>query len=321
MDGFIVGIFGTSPSSKSAFLDSIAKKSEVEGLVVYHKTEGGKRFSFLDDSTFPDKIQGYARIASLSDYAFYVFPAGSKLTPPDGELAVLVDSQNLQGSIITVDAPGFSPELVQSSFKGLSLSKFSVEERNSHSSIMDLSKIKQCAASPKSGTLVYIDRAFSVKGVGLVVLGFILSGTVSIHDKLRPIPGAPGKLAEVKGIQISDEDHESAGRGVRVGLSLKGVELKDLAKTSWLDDGSFSITNRVAFDFTQSPYYKQVVAERDMHLECAGELLVAKISRGESGKQLVATLASEVPVWSGMRVSVIDLNGKLLRLAGGGTFL
>ncbi|MGI0084862.1 MAG: hypothetical protein ACREBQ_07255, partial [Nitrososphaerales archaeon] len=268
MDGFVVGIFGTSPSSKAAFMNSIAKKSEAEGLTVYHKTEGGKRFSFLDDSTFPDRIQGYARIASLSDYAYYIFPAGSKLTPPDGELAVLVDSQSLEGSIITVDAPGFSPEIVQSSFRGLSLSKFPVEERNSQSSIMDLSKIKPSGASPKSGTLVYVDRAFNVKGVGLVVLGFILSGTVSIHDKLRPIPGAPGKFAEVKGIQISDEDHESAGRGVRVGLSLKGVELKDLAKTPWLDDGSFAITNKLSFEYRQSPYYKQSVIYRDLHLQC-----------------------------------------------------
>ncbi|MGI0080712.1 MAG: hypothetical protein ACRECH_13960, partial [Nitrososphaerales archaeon] len=227
----------------------------------------------------------------------------------------------MEGSVVALDSVNFSPALVQSSFMGLKPATFQVDQRSSQSSIIDLTKIKPALLSSKSGTLVYMDRVFNVKGVGLVVLGFIISGTVSIHDKLRPIPGAQGKFAEVKGIQISDADYESAGRGVRVGLSLKNVELKDLAKTSWLDDGSFAITSKVPFEYRQSPYYKQSVVDRDLHLQCPGELLVAKISQDSQGKNLVAALASEVPIWPGMRVTLIDLNGKPLRVAGGGTIL
>ena len=79
-----------------------------------------------------------------------------------------------------------------------------------------------------------------MKGVGVVVLGFVLGGKVSVHDQLRLMPSADGKKAEVRGIQVSDEDQETVGRGLRVGLSLKGVELKDLDKVSWMDDGSAS---------------------------------------------------------------------------------
>ena len=61
----------------------------------------------------------------------------------------------------------------------------------------------------------------------MVVLGFVLNGKVSVHDKLRILPSESNKLAEVKGIQISDEDYDTTERGIRVGLSLKGVELKD----------------------------------------------------------------------------------------------
>ena len=319
MDGCIIGVFGSSASAKAAFVNSIAKKSEAEGIIVYHKSEGGKRFSFLDDSSFPEKIQGYSRIASLSDYAYYLFPTESKLTPSDGELAVLLDSNALEGSIVAIDAVNFSPSIVNSSFKGLKLSNFKVEQRSSQSSMIDLRSVKQAVSSPKSGTLVYVDRAFNVKGIGLVVLGFILSGTVSIHDKLRLIPGAQERFAEVKGIQISDEDYESAGRGVRVGISLRNIELKDLAKASWLDDGSFALTSKITFEYEQSSYYKQNVIDRDLHLQCPGELLVARISRGVPEKNLIATLVSEVPVWNGMRVGLIDLNGKPLRVAGGGT--
>jgi len=137
------------------------------------------------------------------------------------------------------------------------------------------------------------------------VLGFILCGEVHVHDKLRLIPGEKGKSAEVKGIQVSDEDYESAGRGIRVGLSLRGIELKDLAKTSWLDDGSLATASRLTFDFTQSPYFRQPVAERDLHLQAPGELLVARITQGSSKTELQANLQSEAPVWNGMKVALV----------------
>ena len=96
-----------------------------------------------------------------------------------------------------------------------------------------------------------------MKGVGTVVLGFVLGGKVSVHDKLRAVPSSPEKTVEVKGIQVNDEDYESAGEGIRVGLSLKGVDARDLDKASWLDDGSFKLTETPSFRFSRSPYYKQ----------------------------------------------------------------
>ena len=38
----------------------------------------------------------------------------------------------------------------------------------------------------------------------------------------------------MKGIQVNDEDYEQRGAGIRVGLSLKGVDSKELDKASWL---------------------------------------------------------------------------------------
>ncbi len=314
-----MGVFGSDQAQKSLFEDSIAKKSEIEGIVVYHRAESGARYSFLDDRQFPEKIQGYSRIASLVDYALYLYPSGGKLTAPDGELAILINSFGLDGSIELIDGSA-SAQAIQTSFKGLTLSRFPVEERSIKSSILDFSRIRASTSFPSTGTLIYIDRAFGVKGVGVVVLGFILSGEVRVHDRLSLIPSTSGeKFAEVKGIQISDEDYDSSGRGIRIGLSLKGVEVKDLAKTSWLDDSSFKLSNKIQIDYAQTPFYKQPVFERDLHLQCPGHLILSKISRGESANTLVAELASEVPSWSGMKVSLIDLNGKALRVAGGGT--
>ena len=149
-----------------------------------------------------------------------------------------------------------------------------------------------------------------------MALGFVLSGTVSVHDQLRPIPGPEGLRADVKGIQVNDVDFESAGRGIRVGLSLRGVEPKDLDRSHWLDDGSFAVSDSLSFEMSKSPFYRQEVSSRDMHLQIPGEMVPAKLSAGEGGL-LVAQLPWQVPVWEGMKAAVVDLNGGALRIAGG----
>ncbi|HUH99966.1 MAG TPA: hypothetical protein VLY65_02885 [Nitrososphaerales archaeon] len=310
-----MGVFGSEATSKSALLGAVTKKAEVEGaLTVSKRVEGGINYSFLDDTQFPEKVQGYSRIASISDHALYVLPKFGKISPPDGELAVIIDAFGLEGSIVAVDED--PPSGIGAYFKGTRLEAFQAERRSSQSSVIELATVKNGPNSPPKGTLIYIDRAFSVKGVGLVVLGFILSGKVSIHDELRLVP-SEDKRAEVRGIQVSDVDQESVGRGLRVGLSLRGVELKDLEKVSWLDDGSFEVRDKVVFDFSQSKFYKQGLDGRDLHLQLPGELLTCKL-KAESPDALAASLPTGAPVWQGMRVAVVDLNGKNLRVAGGG---
>lgn len=317
MEGRIVGVFGTDASAKAGLLGPITKKSEAEGAVVVHRrVEAGIHYSFLDDAQFPEKVQGYSRIASISDYALYVLPKFGRIAPPDGELAVVLDSFGLAGSILAVDEE--PPPAIGSYFKGTRLEGYAASSRSSKSSVFDLPEVKAGPNVPPKGTMVYIDRAFSVKGVGVVVLGFVLGGKVSVHDELRLIPSADGKKAEVRGIQVSDEDQESVGRGLRVGLSLKGVELKDLDKVSWMDDGSFQLGDKISFDYVQSRFYKQPVDGRDMHIQLPGEMLTCKL-KADGQSTLTASLSSVAPLWEGMRVGVVDLNGKGLRVAGGGT--
>jgi len=314
MEGKLVGVFGSDPGAKAGLLGSVAKKSEAEGsLGVYRRVEAGTSYSFLDDSLFPEKVQGYTRIASIADHALFVLPRYGKMAAPDGELVVVVDSFGLDGSIVAIDEeppPGLSALL-----KGTRLESFAAASRSSKSSVIDLAPARPGPNAPAKGTMVFVDRAFSVKGVGVVVLGFVLGGKVSVHDDLRLVPNPEGKTAEVRGIQVSDEDQETVGRGVRVGLSLKGVELKDLDKVSWMDDGSFALTDRVSFAFSKSRFYKQGVDGRDLHLQMPGELLTCKV-KGEADVE--AALTAPVPVWDGMRVGLVDLNGKGLRVAGGG---
>ncbi|MGD0395318.1 MAG: hypothetical protein ABSB26_00215 [Nitrososphaerales archaeon] len=319
MEGIFVGVFGTEQEAKSAFESSVAKKSEAEGISIFHRIEGGHRFSLLDTSDYPDRVQGYARIASISDHALYLFPKSGRLSAPDGELAVLLGSLGLPGTLELMDG-SVTPETATSALRGTAVASYRVEERFSTSSAIDLSYVGPRQDWPSKGKLVFIDRAFSVKGVGTVALGFVLAGGISIHDQLRAIPGPNGPRIDVKGIQVNDVDVESVGRGIRVGLSLRGVEARDLEKSYWLDDGSFALSDSPTFRFTKSPFYKQEVIGHDLHLQLPGEMLPAGLSDGGPGL-VRASLPTPVPVWEGMRAAVVDLNGKALRTAGSATLI
>ncbi len=319
MDGITVGVFGTDHEAKIAFESSVAKKSEAEGITVYTRTEAGRRYSLLDTSDYPERIQGYASIASMVDHALYFFPRSGKLTPRDGELAVLLGSFGMRGTIELLDG-AVTKEQAKALFKGTAVANYAIGERQLQSAAVDLSQASFRVDFPGKRTLVYVDRVFTVKGVGTVALGFVLSGSLSIHDQLRPVPGPAELRADVKGIQVNDVDFDSAGRGIRVGLSFRGVELKDLERSHWLDDGSFALTDAPPFEVTKSPFYKQELESRDLHLQLPGEMVPASLSADGNGKTK-ARLPWQVPVWEGMKTVVVDLNGRNLRIAGGATLL
>jgi len=315
MDGITVGVFGTDSQVKSTFESAVAKKSEAEGMIVYSRVEGGRRYSFLDTADYPGRVQGYCSIASIADHALYFFPGSGRMAAPDGELAVLIGAFGLQGTLELMDGVT-PPEAARASLKGTPVAVYRHEVRDPRASAMDLSHAVPRADFSEDGSLIYVDRAFTVKGVGTVALGFVLSGKVSIHDQLRLIPGSPDLRADVKGIQVNDVDLDSVGRGIRVGLSLRGVEPRDLEKSHWLDDGTFQLSTSPRFELAKSPFYRQDVASRDLHIQFPGELVPARIT-DSGGSAVSAQLPWQVPVWEGMKAAVVDLNGGALRIAGG----
>jgi selenocysteine-specific translation elongation factor len=317
MDGITVGVFGTDQDVKAAFESAVAKKSEAEGISVYTRTEGGRRYSLLDTGDFPGRVQGYAKIASIADHALYLFPRSGRLSPADGELAVLVEAFGLPGTLEILDR-STTPEQASSFLRGTAVSKFLADRRQSGDAALDLSRSTPRQDLPGKGTIVYIDRVFTVKGVGTVALGFVLSGTVKLHDQLRPIPGPSDLRADVRGIQVNDVDFDSVSRGIRVGLSLRGMEPSDLEKSHWLDDGSFQTSSSLSLDLAKSPFYRQETGDRDLHIQLSGEMVPSHIS-SSGGTKAIAQLPMEVPVWGGMRTCVVDLNGGNQRIVGGAT--
>ena len=78
------------------------------------------------------------------------------------------------------------------------------------------------------GTVLHVDRVFSVKGAGTVVTGTLWSGGVSAGDRVRLLPS--GREARVRGVQVHDRTAARAAAGQRVAVNLAGVRRDELAR-------------------------------------------------------------------------------------------
>lgn len=77
-----------------------------------------------------------------------------------------------------------------------------------------------------------IDRAFTVKGAGVVVTGTVHCGSVTVGDQLSHFPS--GKELRVRSMRIQDQESDSAKSGDRCALNIVGMPLDELKRGHWL---------------------------------------------------------------------------------------
>jgi selenocysteine-specific elongation factor len=93
-------------------------------------------------------------------------------------------------------------------------------------------------------TRLYVDRVFSLRGIGTVVTGTLWSGTLAEGDELRAEPA--GRDVRVRSLQVHDEPVDTAGAGQRVAVALPGVERRDLRRGDALvAPGTFPVSYRL----------------------------------------------------------------------------
>jgi selenocysteine-specific elongation factor len=93
-------------------------------------------------------------------------------------------------------------------------------------------------------TRLYIDRVFTLRGIGTVVTGTLWSGSLGKGDLLRAEPA--GVDVRVRSVQVHDREAERAEAGQRVAVSLPGVERHELRRGDALvAPGAFPVSYRL----------------------------------------------------------------------------
>ena len=95
-----------------------------------------------------------------------------------------------------------------------------------------------------------IDRAFTVRGAGLVVTGTVYSGRVTLDQGLLHLP--TGKRARVRGIRTQDQETQTARTGDRCALNLGGLDLDEVRRGHWLSETHAPAFRTVSLSLTQS---------------------------------------------------------------------
>gem|GEM_PF-233140 len=315
----VSSLLGSDAALRRAVAASLGSPSEEEGLFLYYHASGDNGFILLDENAYPGKIQDVLKIASISDAAVYFLPKDGKLSWMDGELALMLDFLEIsQGKIVATGDVNSARSVAQKVFKGLTLSSFHVVPSSDPSLFSSMGGGRSRSKETGGITYVSVDRAFNVKGVGLIVLGFVVSGSVKTHDVIRILP--QGKEAEVRSIQIMDIDVGSASLGSRVGLCLKGASVEDFQKGVGVGSERVKISHEVTIDFRPSPYFRQGIRKPvDLHVQTLSGLNLGHVAPQLDGK-ITVTYQKQVPVWAGQRAVVVDLNIRPggSRVIGGG---
>jgi selenocysteine-specific elongation factor len=95
-----------------------------------------------------------------------------------------------------------------------------------------------------AATRLYVDRVFSLRGIGTVATGTLWSGSIGAGDVLRAEPG--GRDVRVRSVQVHDRPVERADPGQRVAVALPGVERHELQRgDALLARGAFATSYRL----------------------------------------------------------------------------
>jgi selenocysteine-specific elongation factor len=118
--------------------------------------------------------------------------------------------------------------------------------------ILELAERHAAPHDPALPARLPVDRAFHLKGLGVVVTGTLASGEVHPGDALEPLPR--GDRARVRSVQVHGQPREAAVAGERTSLQVTGPELDSLARGMTLaTPGAFAASTSLLARFHLLP--------------------------------------------------------------------
>ncbi|MFP3202461.1 MAG: translation elongation factor [Sulfolobus sp.] len=267
--GTISTVLASSEEEARELAEKLGKKTENN---IYYRKIGETIRSVLT----PTKLLDQAEAISISS-SFYL--KISKITALEGELALLAEASGLKGLVL----PPQDIETFNKVFKELSI-------------INMVGELRELDEPVEDRGYVYVDRAFNVKGVGAVVLGFALT-EVKVHDKLIAYPMK--KEVEVKSIQVLDEDQEGVLPGTRIGFALRNVKLEEIEGVTALLKPGLKMVDKI----TNVQKFKWTSDSQTLHVVAGGIKVMGSLNGNE------IKLQGEIPS-TVKRAIILNMNAK-----------
>ena len=168
-----------------------------------------------------------------------------------------------------------------------------------------------------------IDRAFTVRGSGVVVTGTILAGGVRAGDRLTL--ASNGKHLRVRALRARDRSAASAAAGDRVAINLSGIAIGETRRGDWLVASAarhpvkhFAMRLRVLADFPRAVKHNAPVHLYHATSHSLGRVMLIDGAAVRAGSEALVDIACQRPLHPKVGDRLVLRDHDLQRTLGGG---
>jgi selenocysteine-specific translation elongation factor len=302
------------------YAGELGKKGTSSDITFYNLKMGKHTITFIEPVNYQERLSSLFFAVSMAHRAIIVV---DDITASFGECVLMLDCAGIARGMLVL-RNYITPEEVAPFIKGTVVEKYDQvqDERGKilEKLIEDLARFEEPTGAIVKGA-VPVDHFFTVKGIGVIVLGGVVGGVISRHDVLRIYPTT--LTAQVRCIQKHDDNAESAISGDRVRLALKGVEMDDLDRGFVLSanpilTSSTTLSGRASLvQYWSSPLKKDMIIHVGHWMQFV-PARVAFVDNSGDWKRPLITLRTdkELVFFPGDRIILHYLEGRKLRVAG-----
>tara|TARA_B110000438_G_scaffold303507_1_gene365307 strand:+ start:3097 stop:4083 length:987 start_codon:yes stop_codon:yes gene_type:complete len=304
---------------------SIAKKGDVRDIESYvfkeEKNGVNQILSLLRPLKHPEKIRPLLSVLNVAKVGIIEV---SKIDASLGEICVAFGCAEIKKGMVIinpetggwVDSDQVKMIMHQSGLKDWELYETVPDEHNIREKLFSLmGEVKE----NNDSLILPVDQHFNVKGVGLVAIGYVQSGSVSKHDTIQVLP--VGENGIVRSLQVMDDDVDIAISGDRVGLAIRNLREEALHRGCMIihSDSDALVKNTSSiFEIKMAPFQKRSLEVGDViHAAVDMQFIVGRI---KSKDDSTVSVEWEVPLWTRARDSppiiITQLDATPMRIIG-----
>jgi len=187
--------------------------------------------------------------------------------------------------------------------------------------------VKDVRVRPSWGPMrLPIDRVFTLKGMGTIVTGTLISGEISLGEEVEVLP--KGLHTKIRGLQIHNEKVERTMAGVRVAANLQGIEKEAIDRGDTLiHPGELEPSFMLDVYAKILPDFSKPIKDRTrirVHLntsEVMGRIVLLDREKIFPGEEVFLQIRLEEPVVAVFRDRFILRNLSPVTTIGGGEVL
>ena len=224
----------------------IGKKGTESDITFYNLKRGNATVTAIEPTSYPEKLSSLFYSLSISHFPIFIV---SSIDAYLGEALIAAWALDKRKAIFVLKEEN---DMLKEIIKEANLNPIFFDNEIDLREYL-IKEAEREAKEKKNGT-VTIDHFFNVKGIGTVILGTVVRGSIRKHDDLKLLP--LNKIVHVKSIQKHDVDFDIANEGDRVGLALKGVETSELRRGYVLTSEEMEMEKEISMKIERNKYWK-----------------------------------------------------------------